>query len=43
MSKKKQTNSSARDEEFPLPVYNEEDDIYNREKEVPLGSEDQED
>ena len=25
-----------------MQVYNEEDDIYNREKEVPLGSEDQE-
>jgi hypothetical protein len=43
MTKKKKTNSSSRDEEFPLPVYKKEDDIYNREKEVPLGSEDQED
>ena len=42
MSKKKKTNSSTGDEEFPLPVYKEEDDIYNREKEVPFGSEDQE-
>ena len=42
MSKKKKTNCSTRDEEFPLPVYKEEDDVYNREKEVLLGSEGQE-
>jgi hypothetical protein len=28
------------DEKFPLPVYNEKDDIYNREKELPLKNED---
>jgi hypothetical protein len=42
MSKKikKKTNSSVGDEKFPLPIYKNEDDIYNRQKEEPLENED---
>jgi hypothetical protein len=41
MSKKiKQKPASAeKDEQFPLPVYKKQDDIYNREKEEPLEDE----
>jgi hypothetical protein len=39
MSKKK-TNQSSEDKKFPLPVYKEEDDIYNKEKEEQLEDED---
>ena len=42
MSKKikKKTDASSEDEKFPLPIYKSEDDIYSREKEEPLGDED---
>lgn len=42
MSKKikKKTDKPTKDEKFPLPVYNEEEDIYKQEKEVPLDDED---
>ena len=41
MSKKnkKKTNGFVENEKFPLPIYKEEDDIYNREKEEPLKNE----
>ncbi len=38
---KQKSRSSEKDKEFPLPVYNKEDDIYSREKEEPLEDEDQ--
>jgi hypothetical protein len=38
---KKQTDGSAENKKFPLPVYKKEDDIYNQEKEVPLEDEEQ--
>ncbi|HVZ96379.1 MAG TPA: hypothetical protein VG847_05855 [Chitinophagaceae bacterium] len=38
MSKKK-TKSSVQDKKFPLPVYKEQDDIYNKEREVPMEDE----
>ncbi|HEY1869890.1 MAG TPA: hypothetical protein VGG71_02470 [Chitinophagaceae bacterium] len=31
------TNTNEVNKKFPLPIYNEEDDIYEREKEQPLG------
>src|SRR5262245_42899143 len=37
---KPQTDRLNEDEKFPLPIYKKEDDIYNREKEVPLNDED---
>ena len=37
---KQKENHLNEDEKFPLPVYKEKDDIYNREKEVPLKNED---
>ncbi len=42
MAKKNKQKTDHRDEEkkFPLPVYEDKDDIYNREKEVPLKDED---
>ena len=36
-----QSDKSQEEEKFPLPVYKEEDDIYNREKEESLEDEDQ--
>jgi hypothetical protein len=38
MSKKinKNSNASDDDKKFPLPIYDQEDDIYSKEKEVPL-------
>ena len=39
-SKKKPTEAKE-DEQFPLPIYNKKDDIYNREKEVPLDDEEE--
>ncbi len=38
MNKKSQKDAgrSEEDKKFPLPVYNEEDDMYNREKEISL-------
>jgi len=41
MTKKHKRGSSDEGEKFPLPIYNKEDDIYNREKEKPLEDEDQ--
>jgi hypothetical protein len=38
MSKKK-TKPSAQDKKFPLPIYKEEDDIYNKEREVHMEDE----
>jgi hypothetical protein len=38
---KKKKNSSGENKKFPLPIYEKEDDIYNREKEEPLEDEDQ--
>ncbi len=38
MSKKK-TKSSEEDKKFPLPVYKEGDDIYNKEREVHMEDE----
>ncbi len=37
---KQRTDRSDEDKKFPLPVYNEEDDIYSRDKEVRLKDED---
>ena len=41
MSKKRkqEPDRSEEDKKFPLPVYKEGDDIYSREKEVPLDDE----
>jgi|SRR4030095_8695328 len=42
MGKKiKKKSDSTEDEKHPLPIYNKEDDIYNREKEEPFEEEDQ--
>jgi len=42
MAKKSRQKTDCLDEErkFPLPAYKDKDDIYNREKEVPLKDED---
>jgi hypothetical protein len=42
MSKKikPKRNHLNENEKYPLPIYKEEDDIYNREKEVPLKNDD---
>lgn len=42
MAKKSKQKTDRLDEEkkFPVPVYEDKDDIYNREKEVPLKDED---
>ena len=40
MSKKvKKTTGDKADEKFPLPIYKPGEDIYNKEKEVPLEDE----
>src|SRR6201995_5445472 len=36
---KKTTASNEEDKKFPLPIYNEKDDIYNKEKEIPYTEE----
>jgi hypothetical protein len=43
MNKKHKQKPAGLDEDkkFPLPVYKKEDDIYNRDKEEPLGDEEQ--
>jgi hypothetical protein len=33
---KKKSGEPGDDEKFPLPIYDEKDDIYSREKEVPF-------
>ena len=38
---KQKSRSSEKEKEFPLPVYNKEDDIYSREKEEPFEDGDQ--
>lgn len=38
---KKKTRQNLEDKKFPLPVYKKEDDIYNKEEEVPLDEEGQ--
>jgi hypothetical protein len=43
MSKKvKKSTSDKADEKFPLPIYKPGEDIYNKEKEVPLKDEEKE-
>ncbi|MGC4039040.1 MAG: hypothetical protein QM764_23985 [Chitinophagaceae bacterium] len=37
MKKKAQSAAEKKDEQFPLPVYNDKDDIYKKAKEEPLG------
>jgi hypothetical protein len=37
---KQKTNHLSEDKKHPLPIYEEKDDIYSREKEVPLEDED---
>jgi|SRR6218665_279639 len=35
-SKKNKSAEESKDEQFPLPVYDSKEDIYNQEEEVPL-------
>lgn len=39
MEKKKKTDKNQEDEKFPLPVYDNAEDIYNKEKEEPFTEE----
>jgi len=38
---KKKSDNATENEKFPLPVYDQKDDIYNQAKEVQLSDEDQ--
>jgi len=39
LKNKAKTNRSTEDEKFPLPIYKQENDIYNQEKEESLDDE----
>ena len=35
-SKKNKTAAESKDEQYPLPIYDRKEDIYNQEEEIPL-------